>query len=105
MLNERVSKHYTVDELELWVNGRFEGFVLRNGCRHDDWNAWFDFWKNPRHEGRPVVVCLKQGVNTIIVRAYNGQFASGGFYLKLGSASTGCRSLQSLTNSDQGQEQ
>ena len=73
----------TADELRLWVNGRFNGFVYRNGYLHDNWNAWFDFWKNPEHTGRRVPVRLTRGQNTIVVGVSNGQFASGGFYARL----------------------
>jgi len=76
----------TLDEIGLWVNGWFSGYVYRNsygpqGSR--DWNAWFDFWKNPRHEGRKLPIKLKPGKNQVIIRVRNGQYASGGFFLHL----------------------
>jgi hypothetical protein len=78
----------TTDELALWVNGRFDGFVYRNGYvfGERDWNAWYDFWKNPDHAGAEVPVALRQGANTLVVRVRSGQFASGGFFAFLALA-------------------
>ncbi len=78
----------SVDEIAIWVNGRFNGFVYRDGyisTPKNDWNAWYDFWKNPEHAGRKVPVELKSGANQIVLRVRNGQFASGGFFLRLES--------------------
>jgi len=73
----------SVDELAVWVNGRFQGYVYRQGYMDDgDWNAWHDFWANPDHDGRRVTVNLEAGKNHIVIRTYNGQFASGGFYAR-----------------------
>jgi hypothetical protein len=75
----------TTDELALFVNGRFEGFIYRDGyvSGKNDWNAWFDFWKNPEHAGRKVLIQLKFGSNQIVLRVRNGQFASGGFFARI----------------------
>jgi len=76
----------SIDEIALWVNNRFEGFVYRDGyisLPENDWNAWFDFWKNPEHAGSRATVRLKQGMNHIVIRVRNGQFASGGFFLRI----------------------
>ncbi|MDH3628045.1 MAG: hypothetical protein OEV00_07275 [Acidobacteriota bacterium] len=75
----------TTDELALFVNDRFQGFVYRDGyiSGDNDWNAWHDFWKNPEHEGRKVGLELQPGANRIVFRVRNGQFASGGFFAKL----------------------
>jgi hypothetical protein len=73
----------SVDELGVWVNGRFQGYVYRQGYVDDgDWNAWYDFWENPDHEGRRLTVDLESGENYIVIRTYNGQFASGGFFAR-----------------------
>ena len=73
----------SVDELAVWVNGRFQGYVYRQGyVDDDDWNAWYDFWENPDHEGRRITVDLEAGENYVVIRTYNGQFASGGFFAK-----------------------
>ncbi len=75
----------TVDEIAHWVNGRFRGFVYRDGyiSGENDWNAWFDFWKNPKHAGRRVPVELRPGANQVVIRVRNGNFASGGFFVRL----------------------
>jgi hypothetical protein len=73
----------SVDELAVWVNGRFQGYVYRKGYVDDgDWNAWYDFWENPDHEGSRVTVDLESGENHIVIRTYNGHFASGGFFAR-----------------------
>jgi hypothetical protein len=73
----------SVDELAVWVNGRFQGYVYRQGYLDSgDWNAWYDFWANPDHEGRRITVDLVGGENHVVIRAYNGQFASGGFFAR-----------------------
>ena len=73
----------STDELALWVNGRFQGYVYRKGYVDDgDWNAWYDFGENPDHRGSRNTVDLKEGENHIVIRTYNGQFASGGFFAK-----------------------
>jgi hypothetical protein len=78
----------TIDEIGLWVNGVFNGFIYRDGYvsgEENDWNAWYDFWKNPNHIGRKVPIELIPGKNQIIVRVRNGQYASGGFFVYLES--------------------
>lgn len=83
---KKVTLHLsTTDELALFVNGRFEGFIYRDGyvSGKNDWNAWFDFWKNPEHAGRKIPLNLKSGSNQIVLRVRNGQFASGGFFTRL----------------------
>jgi len=76
----------TIDELALWVNGKFYGFIYRDGYvsrDYNDWNAWYDFWKNPEHAGRRIQIELMKGDNQILLRTRNGQYASGGFFAKL----------------------
>jgi hypothetical protein len=84
---QKVVLHFSsVDEIALWVNNRFEGFVYRDGYMslpENDWNAWYDFWKNPDHGGSRVPVQLTPGTNQLVIRVRNGQFASGGFFLRL----------------------
>ena len=83
----RVVLHFSnLDEIGLWVNGWFSGYIYRKsyGPRGSgDWNAWFDFWKNPKHGGRKVPIRLKPGKNQVIIRVRNGQYASGGFFVYL----------------------
>jgi hypothetical protein len=75
----------TTDELALFLNGRFLSFIYRDGYMSgkNDWNAWFDFWKNPEHAGRKIPLSLNAGENQIVLRARNGQFASGGFFARI----------------------
>lgn len=83
---KNLTLHLTsLDELALFVNGRFEGFINRDGyvSGENDWNAWFDFWKNPKHAGSKFPLRLKAGANQIVLRVRNGQFASGGFFARL----------------------
>ncbi|UCD36880.1 MAG: hypothetical protein JSW54_08545 [Fidelibacterota bacterium] len=77
----------TLDELALWINDRFYGYIYRDGyvSGDNDWNAWYDFWKNPAHAGRRIPIELKPGANQILVRTRNGQYASGGFFARLES--------------------
>jgi hypothetical protein len=73
----------STDELAVWVNGRFLGYVYRQGyVDKGDWNAWYDFAENPDHAGRRVTLNLEAGENYVVIRTYNGQFASGGFFAK-----------------------
>jgi len=73
----------STEELGVWVNGRFQGYNYRQGYVDDgDWNAWYDFGENPDHEGLRVTVDLEAGINHVVIRSYNGQFASGGFFAK-----------------------
>ena len=64
----------TVDDLAMWVNGRFWWFIPRAD------RTWFDFWKNPEHAGQRIPIQLKKGENQIVLRARGGVYASGGFY-------------------------
>ena len=83
----RVILHFsTTDELGLWVNGIFQGFIYRNGYgprAGNNWNAWYDFWENNEHAGQKIPIQLKKGMNGIVVRVRNGQYASGGFFVRL----------------------
>jgi hypothetical protein len=82
----QVKIHFsTADELALYLNGKFQGFVYRDGynTKDNDWNVWFDFWHNPEHQGRKVRLKLKAGENHLVIRVRNGQFASGGFFAQL----------------------
>lgn len=67
----------TVDDLAVWVNGRFQGFVPRGDY------AWFDFWKNPEHRGQKFPISLDQGVNQIVLRVRGGVYTAGGFFARI----------------------
>jgi hypothetical protein len=67
----------TVDDLALWVNGRFHWFIQR------DRFAWYDFWSNSAHEGRRIPIELNPGENDIVLRVRGGVYATGGFFARL----------------------
>jgi hypothetical protein len=67
----------TIDDLALWVNGRFHWFVDRERY------AWHDFWKNPEHEGQKIPVDLVKGENLIVIRVRGGVYATGGFFARI----------------------
>lgn len=67
----------SVDDLALWVNGRFHWFIPRLT------RAWPDFWSNPEHQGRSIPIDLKAGDNEIVLRVRGGVYASGGFFARL----------------------
>jgi len=70
------------EELALFVNGVFKGYIYRNGYMSDkdDWNAWWDFATNPDHAEARTNIRLDKGRNEIVLRSRAGQFASGGFF-------------------------
>lgn len=67
----------TIDDLAIWVNGRFHWFVDR------DRRAWYDFWRNPDHEGQRIPLELVAGGNEIVIRVRGGVYATGGFFARL----------------------
>lgn len=67
----------TIDDLSIWVNGRFHWFMDR-GTR-----AWPDFWRNAEHTGQRIPVDLKEGDNEIVIRVRGGIYATGGFFVRL----------------------
>jgi hypothetical protein len=67
----------TVDDLQLWVNGRFRMFVPRGPA------AWFDVGDNPAHDGRRIPLALLPGENELVVRVRGGVYTSGAFYARL----------------------
>jgi len=81
-----VTLHFTTtDELTLFLNGNDYGRVYRDGyvSKENDWNAWYDFWENPKHSSRRIKLHLVKGENQLVIRVRNGQFASGGFFVHL----------------------
>ncbi len=67
----------TADDLAIWVNGRFLGFVDRSSV------AWWDAWLNPDHRGVAEAIRLEPGPNHLLVRVVGGVYASGGFFLRV----------------------
>jgi hypothetical protein len=74
----------SVDELLLWVNGEFIGFLSPVNA------AWFDFWSNPqRTERRQVTnVRLQPGENHILIMTNSGAYADAGFYIRRAPAAS-----------------
>lgn len=64
----------SVDDLALWVNGHFLGYVAGQGL------AWHDFWTNPDHDGVREPIRVRRGRNDFVFRVRGGVYASGGFY-------------------------
>jgi hypothetical protein len=67
----------TVNDLAMWVNGRFTWFVPRGDY------AWFDFWNNPKHAGQRIPIVVRKGENQVVLRVQGGVYATGGFYARL----------------------
>ena len=67
----------TVDDLALWVNGRFHWFIPRGNL------AWYDFWKTPEHKGQRIPIELRKGSNELVFRTRGGVYASGGFFARI----------------------
>lgn len=67
----------TVDDLALWVNGRFAWFIPRGNA------AWFDFFRTPAHAGQSIPLDLQAGDNELVFRVRGGVYASGGFFARV----------------------
>lgn len=67
----------TVDDLALWVNGRFHWFIPRGRL------AWYDFWSNEEHAGIAIPIELRAGANELVLRARGGVYATGGFFARV----------------------
>ncbi len=70
----------SVDELLLWVNGDFWGYLSPANA------AWFDFWKNPEHANhrQAVQVQLRPGENHVLLMTNSGAYADAGFFVRRG---------------------
>jgi hypothetical protein len=67
----------SIDDLALWVDGRFAGFYARGPA------AWWDFFRRPDHAGRRIPIELGAGRNELVIRVRGGVYASGGFFARL----------------------
>ncbi|MGE4086168.1 MAG: hypothetical protein AB7H93_24550 [Vicinamibacterales bacterium] len=67
----------TADDLAIWLNGAFQGFVARQDA------AWFDVGRSSDHAGRRVPLRLRAGANEVVLRVRGGVYASGGFFARL----------------------
>lgn len=68
----------SVDELLIWINGEFWGYMSPAGV------AWYDFWKNPAHANRRQNprLRLKAGTNHLLIMVNGGAYADAGFFLR-----------------------
>lgn len=68
----------TANELFVWFNGQFLGYVYKEDF------AWHDFWKNEQHRSRRSLrsVRLKPGDNHLLILVNGGNYAGGGFFLQ-----------------------
>ena len=64
----------TIDDLAIWVNGRFHWFLGRGS------SARADFVTNPDRAGQRIPITLHAGSNDLVIRVRGGVYASGGFY-------------------------
>ena len=67
----------SIDDLALWLNGRFQGFMPKQE------NAWADYWSNPAHKGDEQPLTLQAGENRVVIRVRGGTYATGGFYARV----------------------
>lgn len=67
----------TVDDLAVWVNGRFHWFMDRDPL------AWWDFWFNEEHSGQRIPIELREGSNDVVIRVRGGVYATGGFFARV----------------------
>jgi hypothetical protein len=74
---EAVLQLSTVDDLAVWVNGRFHWFVPAEA------SAWYDFASSPNHAGRRIPLDLVAGTNDLVIRVRGGRYASGGFFARV----------------------
>jgi dienelactone hydrolase len=68
----------TANELFLWLNGEFLGFIYKEDF------AWHDFWNNDQHRSRRSqrAVHLRPGENHLLILVNGGNYAGGGFFLQ-----------------------
>lgn len=73
-----VNLHTSSNEaLAFWLNDKFLGY--EDPARY----AWYDFWKNPDHEGEHGAIKLQPGENSLLIRVRGGKYAGGGFFVRL----------------------
>jgi hypothetical protein len=76
---EVVKLHTSANEaLVFWLNGKFLGYD--GASRY----AWYDFWKNPDHDGVSGTIELKPGKNALMIQVRGGKYAGGGFFVYIG---------------------
>ena len=71
----------TVDDVAVWVNGRFFGFGGGGA------SAWWDAPWNPEHDAIAFSRLLPPGDSEVVIRVVGGVYARGGFYVWLAGGS------------------
>jgi hypothetical protein len=66
----------SIDDLALWLNGRFDGYLTRDDV------AWYDAGRNPDHPPTDTL-SIGAGTHELLVRVRGGQYATGGFFARL----------------------
>lgn len=69
----------SIDDLAVWINGRFQGYGTRGEI------AWYDFGRNPDHAPTNRVA-LDAGLNYVLIRVRGGQYATGGFFARVAAS-------------------
>jgi hypothetical protein len=68
----------SIDDLGVWVDGRFQGYYNRDSM------AWHDFLQNPDHRGQMLPEQLEPGEHWLVVEVRGALYAGGGFWAGLG---------------------
>jgi len=66
----------SIDDLALWLDGRFDGYLTRDPV------AWHDAGRNPDHPPTDVL-SIGPGTHELLIRVRGGQYATGGFFARL----------------------
>lgn len=67
----------SVDDLAVWLDGRFLGFAAGQDA------AWWDVGVDPDHPPIRASLSLHEGMNHLVIRVVGGSYASGGFFARL----------------------
>lgn len=81
---KEVFLHFSnTNPLQIWINETMVGEVKAQS------RAWYDFWKNPKHEGIRLKTNLKTGKNSLLIRVKGMgwvDYAGDGFFARLENA-------------------
>jgi len=66
----------SIDDLALWLDGRFDGYLTRGPV------AWHDAGVNPDHPPTDAM-SIGPGTHELLIRVRGGQYATGGFFARL----------------------
>jgi hypothetical protein len=75
---QAVLEFSALDDMAIWLDGRFEGYS------YGDRNAWYDFGINPDHPPSPgTSLPLHPGDNHVLIRVRGGRYAAGAFFARV----------------------